>query len=302
MIAGVIGDPVAHSLSPVMQNAAFRHLGIDVGYELWPTPLTELPARIAAIRKGAVLGANVTVPHKQAVMPLVDQLSDTAQLVGAVNTIIVADGGLLGDNTDVAGFARSVDELRPGWKPARAVVLGAGGASRAVLVALRELGAATILLANRTDERAHRLVAALSVVHAQVTPWRELPDALAGADLLVNATSLGWHPGEIPIEARLLDRLAPDALVADLTYRDTDLLRAAAATGRATLDGLPMLVYQGAASFERWTGRPAPVDVMRAAVAAEQARRRAADAAPRMDSRKTAPPRDSGPPRPPRTA
>lgn len=276
MIAGVIGDPVAHSLSPVMQNAAFRHLGLDVQYELWPTPLAELPVRMAAIRAGGVLGGNVTVPHKQAVMPLVDRLSDVARLVGAVNTIVVADDGLLGDNTDVAGFARAVGEVRPGWKPARAVVLGAGGAARAVLVALRGLGAKTILLSNRTDQRAHDLAAVLPDVAAQVVAWRDLPDALHGADLLVNATSLGWHPGEIPVAGALLHRLSHHALVADLTYRDTDLLQAAAATDRATLDGLPMLVHQGAAAFERWTGQPAPIAVMRAAVEAEQARRRAA--------------------------
>lgn len=275
MTAGVIGDPVAHSLSPVMHNAAFAALGLDATYELWPTPLPALPERIAYLRAGGVLGANVTVPHKQAVMPLIDRLTGVARLVGAVNTIVVEDSELLGDNTDVAGFTHAVVERRPDWSPDRAVVLGAGGAARAVLVALTRLGASTVLLTNRTLERAQSLATALPSVPIEVRPWDGLHDTLAGADLLINATSLGWHAGELPIGPRLLDDLALDALVADLTYRETDLLRAAAAAGRDVLDGLPMLVYQGAASFECWTGRTAPVAVMREAVEAEQARRQA---------------------------
>lgn len=274
--AGVIGDPVAHSLSPVMHNAAFAALGLDASYELWPTPLAGLPDRIASLRAADMLGANVTVPHKQAVLPLVDRLTDGARLVGAVNTIVNEHGSLLGDNTDVAGFVRAVAERRPDWSPQRVVVLGAGGAARAVLVALSDLGAGEVILGNRTAERANALAAALPTVPVAVASWAGLADALNGADLLVNATSLGWQPGELPLDPALLTGLAPDALVADLTYRETDLLRAAAASGREALDGLPMLVYQGAASFERWTGQKAPVDVMRAAVEAEQARRQAA--------------------------
>lgn len=276
MTAGLIGDPVAHSLSPVMHNAAFAALGLTATYALWPTPLADLPARIAHIRAGDVLGANVTVPHKQAVIPLLDRLTDVARLAGAVNTIVVQEGGLLGDNTDVAGFARAVAERRPGWAPRRAVVLGAGGAARAVLVALSELGRGTIRLTNRTRERADSLASTLPSVPIEVILWDNLAGALDGVDLLVNATSLGWHAGELPIEQPLVDRLAPDALVADLTYRETDLLKMAIASGRDALDGLPMLVYQGAASFERWTGRVAPVAVMRAAIEGEQARRQAA--------------------------
>lgn len=277
--AGVIGDPVEHSLSPVMHNAAFAALGVNATYELWPTPLAGLPDRVASIRAGGVLGANVTVPHKQAVMPLIDRLTDEARLVGAVNTIVIENGTLLGDNTDTAGFARAVRERRPGWHPRRAVVLGAGGAARAVLVALSGMGARTVQLANRSPERARALANALPAIPIAVVAPDGLVAALDGADLLVNATSLGWHPGELPLDPALLDRLAPDALVADLTYRETDLLRAAADSGREALDGLPMLVYQGAASFERWTGQEAPVATMRAAVETEQARRQAAERA-----------------------
>lgn len=275
MTAGVIGDPVTHSLSPVMHNAAFRALGMDAGYELWPTLRADLPDRIAMIRAGEVLGANVTVPHKQAVIPLVDRLTEVARQVGAVNTIIAEQGELVGDNTDVAGFARAVTEKRPDWAPQRAVVLGAGGAARAVLVALQQLNAGTILLTNRTDQRARDLAVTLPDSGARIVSWDDLASALDGADLLVNATSLGWHPGETPIELAQLERLAPRALVADLTYRETDLLRSAIASGREALDGLPMLVYQGAASFEGWTGRAAPLAIMRAAVEVEQARRHA---------------------------
>ena len=268
--AGVIGDPVAHSLSPHMHNAAFVALGIDATYELWETAVEDLPSRIASLRDGRMLGGNVTVPHKQAVMTLLDKVSGTARQIGAVNTIIRDGERLLGDNTDAYGFRQSIEATFPGTGRESAVVLGAGGASRAVIVALREMGFGRIVLANRTHARAEALGNEFGV---DVVSWETVADAaFPGASLLVNATSLGWHD-ELPIDADALGRLPADALVMDLTYRETPLLRAAGERGFSTLDGLGMLIYQGARAFELWLGQPAPVDVMRGAVVAEQSRR-----------------------------
>lgn len=271
-LAGVIGDPVEHSLSPCMHNAAFAELGIDATYELWPTALENLPARIASLRDPAVLGANVTVPHKQAVMPMIDAISETARQIGAVNTIVRRDGRLFGDNTDAYGFRRSIEIAYSEMRLKGAVVLGAGGASRAVIVALQDMGLSSIVIANRTPERATSLAKELGVATAS---WDRVADEqFPHIDLLVNATSLGWHD-ELPIEVDTLARLPERALVLDLTYRETPLLRAAGARGLRTLDGLGMLVHQGARAFELWTGRGAPVEIMQAAVVAEQARRAA---------------------------
>ncbi len=268
--AGVIGDPVEHSLSPAMHNAAMRDLGIDARYELWGTALADLPRRIASLREPDVLGANVTVPHKQAVMPLIDEISETARRIGAVNTLIPHGTRLLGENTDAYGFRRSVEIVSPDRRIERAVILGAGGASRAVIVALQEMGAREITLANRTPAKASALAAEFGI---DGVAWEDVATgAFPSADILVNATALGWHD-EMPVPASSLDALPESALVMDLTYRLTPLLRAAEARGLRTLDGLGMLIHQGARALELWTGMQAPVDVMRDAVLAEQARR-----------------------------
>ena len=268
--AVLIGNPVAHSLSPVMHNAAFAALGVDAAYELWQTADDEVLGAVLRLREPAMLGANVTVPHKQAVMPLVDAVTETARRIGAVNTIVPTDDGLRGDNTDAFGFRRSIEERYGPIAGERAVILGAGGAARAVVVALQEMGAQTIVLANRTPERAAALAREFGV---ETTAWETAPDeAFPETTVLVQATSLGWHD-ELPIDASALDRLPAGSLVIDLTYRETPFLRAAARAGHRTLDGLGMLVHQGARAFSLWTGLDAPVDAMRAAVVAAQVRR-----------------------------
>lgn len=275
---GVIGDPVDHSLSPVMQRAAFNETGVAGTYELWPTSIEEVPSRIASLRAPDVLGANVTVPHKQRVMSACDELSETAKRIGAVNTIINREGRLIGDNTDAHGFAMTVQST--GFRAHResvAVVLGAGGASRAVAVALQDLGIGTIYITNRTTDRAESLardVARDGDVSA--LRWGDLETRLPGTRLLVNATALGWHEGELPLDISRLGLLPEDALVVDLTYRDTDLLRMARKRELNAVDGLDMLIHQGAKSFHLWTGVEAPVATMRAAVQEEQRRRAAA--------------------------
>jgi shikimate dehydrogenase len=267
---GVIGDPVEHSLSPHMHNAAFGERGIDAVYELWPTPLSELRDRVTSLRLPDVLGANVTVPHKQAVMPFLDRVTDSAQRIGAVNTVIPSPEGLVGDNTDAYGFQKSIEEKFGPVRIDSAVVLGSGGASRAVIVALRMMGVESIVIANRTDARAAALAQEFA---AEMIPWAEVAEeAFPDAGLLVNATSLGWHD-EMPVPITDLRRLPHRAIVVDLTYRETPLLRAAAGRGLRGLDGLGMLIHQGARAFELWTGTEAPVRIMQDAVRAEQARR-----------------------------
>lgn len=272
---GLIGDPVAHSLSPAFQQPALDALGISARYELWPTPAAALAERIAGLRAPDVLGANVTVPHKQAVMVLLDEVAPVAQRAGAVNTVINRDGRLLGDNTDVAGFAAALIAIEPEPAGRRALILGAGGAARAVALALDSLGLGRITIANRDPARAERLAADLAPAPLRVIGLGEdeLRAALPDTTLLINATALGWHAGESPLSLALLDLLPDEALVADLTYRDTDLLLAARQRQLNTLDGLPMLIHQGARSLELWTGQAAPLAVMRAAAEAARAAR-----------------------------
>jgi shikimate dehydrogenase len=262
----LIGYPVEHSLSPAFQQPALDELGIDATYELWPTPPEKVEARIASLRTPGALGANVTVPHKETVARLMDTLSDTARRAGAVNTIIPRDGLLTGDNTDVPGLARSLGESgfsKPGFA---ALVLGAGGAAKGAMLALESLGAARVMLANRSIARGRETAAALLETSVEVIPLEaaDLLAAIGQADLILNATSLGWKPGETPISVDLLNGAPASCVVFDLTYRDTALLMAARERGLRAVDGLAMLVYQGARSLELWTGREAPVDLMMA--------------------------------------
>ncbi len=264
---GLIGDPVAHSLSPALHAAAFRSLGLSASYELWPTPEAELPARLAALRETDVLGANVTVPHKLAVMGLMDELSPLAARAGAVNTIITRDGKLIGDNTDVEGFTNALTALTAAWRGGKVLVLGAGGAARAVVLGLQTLGAGDVAVANRGLARAKALAADFSTPSFAVCALelQAVDDVLGEVSVLVNATAMGWNRGEAPMPPDRIELLSPGALVVDLTYRDTDLLRAARQRGLLTLDGLPMLVHQAAGSITRWTGLAAPLAAMLAA-------------------------------------
>lgn len=274
---GVIGYPLKRSLSPVFQQAALDHLGLDVRYEAWPTPPDRLLQRVESLRRAEVLGANVTIPHKQAVLPMMDDVDELVRRVGAVNTIVNRSGRLHAFNTDVAGFLRGLIETAT-FDPAgkRALVAGAGGAARAVVVALIQAGAASVVVINRTYSRASELVHDVRPFAGE-TALSALPDIYASwasvaCDLLVNCTSVGMagtpEENESPAPAEII---RSGMLVYDLIYnpRETPLLREARARGARVLDGLPMLVYQGAAAFELWTGRRAPVDVMfRAAEAA----------------------------------
>jgi shikimate dehydrogenase len=285
--AGVIGWPLKHSISPEFQQPAFDRLGLDVTYGAYEIAPAALPGFVQGLRSPEWLGCNVTIPHKQDVFRLVDELSDEARLIGAVNTIVNTGGTLLGHNTDATGFLRALTG-DAGFDPAgkAAVVLGARGSARAVAVALLRAGIGDLHIANRTVSEAERLVATLAASFPQRSGRYALaalplePEAvrapLSGAALLVNCTSVGMAHGPAPDALPLpAGCLGDHLLVYDLVYNParTPLLCAAAAAGAWTQEGLPMLIYQGAASFERWTGQPAPVDVMlRAGRAALEAR------------------------------
>jgi shikimate dehydrogenase len=278
---GLIGYPVRHSISPIFQQAALDALGIDARYEAWETPPTLLQERFTTLHAADILGANVTVPHKEAALAYVDRIDPLARRAGAINTIYRAGNVLAATNTDIAGFRRALREAG-GFAAAgaRALVLGAGGAARAVVLALEMEGAASIAVANRTEERARRLVADLRSDAGPdlfPLPWEEAVsrEMLAGIDLLVHCTTLGLagspQAGASPVAAAALHA---GLFVADVVAnpRETPLLRAARAAGARTLDGLPMLVYQGAEAFALWTGQPAPVAVMLAAAEAAMER------------------------------
>lgn len=276
--AVLLAHPAGHSLSPAMHDAAFAALGIDARYEAWDVPPDALAAAVERLRDPAILGANVTVPHKRAVLALLDGLDAEAAAIGAVNVVRREAGRLLGGNSDGEGFLRSLREA--GLDPAgqRAVLLGAGGAARAVAWALLHAGAAELRIVNRSHAGALALADALAAEDggASVRAVRDPLDGAERTDLWVNATSVGMRRGGVDPDASPLDpaafaRRVPDAAPAaavDLVYRPrrTRFLRDAEAAGLVTVDGSGMLLHQGAAAFEAWTGRPAPLTAMRAAL------------------------------------
>ena len=266
----LLGQPVTHSLSEFLQEAAFEAAGIDARYEPIDTPTVDLAEAIERLRGEEYLGANIGIPHKDRVGPLLDRLTEPAQATGAVDTIVRDGDQLVGHNTDVVGFRPALDELVGNQKmPRNAVVVGAGGGSRAVVYSLIQAGFQNIALFNRHLHRGEKLVKhfARSASHMDLKarPWHEsvIEAELAKTDLLVNASSMGRDPEETPIPAELLP---PDILVMDLHYtpEETRLLREAREAGATrVMNGDIMLIEQTAAAFELWTGEKAPVAVMR---------------------------------------
>lgn len=272
-VVGVIGWPVAHSLSPLMHNRAFAHLDMNWVYVPFAVRPENLEAAVAGLRALSVRGFNVTIPHKTAIIPFLDQLTPAAAAIGAVNTVINRDGWLVGDNTDGLGFLRSLREEAE-FDPAgsRTVILGAGGAARAVAVSLADAGASRVVIANRTVARAQELADVIESRGAHAAALAldspELEEELAAADLLVQTTPAGMS-GEADAVLPVPESwLRPPLIVCDIVYTppETPLLAAARRRGLRVVPGWGMLLYQGAAAFERWTGRPPPVAVMRDAL------------------------------------
>lgn len=275
-LLGVIGHPIAHSLSPVIHNAALQAIASDYVYAAFPIAPDDLAVAIKGLGASGVQGLSVTIPHKQAVMPLLVKITETAQLVGAVNTLWRGDYGWQGTNTDVEGFLAPLLELNRDWSEISAVVLGNGGAARAVVVGLGQLGCKEIIVVGRSQEKlaqfkdswaAHKITQAL-----QVLPWKALATVLPRTGLLINSTPIGMepHPDQSPVEHSLIEKLPPTAIAYDLIYtpRPTEFLRQAQERELITIDGAEMLVQQGAAALKIWLQRDVPLDVMRQALLA----------------------------------
>jgi shikimate dehydrogenase len=255
-LAGVMGWPIAHSLSPRLHGYWLRHYGLDGAYVPLPVTPERLEEALRALPALGFRGVNLTIPHKEKALAIVDRTSDAARRIGAVNTVVVGEEGeLFGDNTDGFGFLANLEGGCPGWRAETgpAVLLGTGGAARAIAVALLDAGAPELRLVNRTRRRADALAGELDAT-VQVVGWQERDLALDGAALLVNTTSLGMTH-QPPLEIAL-DALPQSALVTDIVYAplETPLLATARARGHAVVDGLGMLLHQGRPGFRAWFG------------------------------------------------
>jgi shikimate dehydrogenase len=267
-ICVLIGDPVEHTMSPAIHNAAYKKLGLDYVYIPFNVKADGLAKAVKGLRALNVRGFNVTIPHKVTVIPLLDGLDPLAEKIGAVNTVVNQDGRLLGYNTDAEGFLKALQEngIEPQGK--KVVVLGAGGASRAISYILAKNGA-RVTIVNRQQELnwaedISKLI--LRDFHQEVKVFElgQLATAINNTDLLVNATSVGMSPNSeaSPVTAPLLKKVP---VVFDIVYNplETRLLREAKAAGAKTISGVDMLAWQGALAFEKWTGQKAPLDLMR---------------------------------------
>lgn len=267
-LLGVIGHPIAHSLSPTMHNAAIDHLNLDYVYLPLPVHPDRLADAIGGFEAIGLQGLSVTIPHKQAVMPLLQEISPIAQSVGAVNTIYRSPQGWSGTNTDVEGFVAPLEAISTDWQQKNAVILGNGGAARAVVVGCMQLGFSQIRVVGRSLEKLQTFQSWMPQL--SVHSWQDLPSLIPTADLLVNTTPIGMHPhtDASPIAQAELEKLARGAIVYDLIYtpNPTQLLQQAERQGAIVIDGLEMLVGQGAAAFQLWLQQPAPVGVMRRSV------------------------------------
>lgn len=261
-VLGLIGYPVEHSLSPAMHNAAFEHLGFDYCYVTFLVKPDLLEDAVKAIRALNLKGVNVTIPHKERVIPFLDSVDEEASFIGAVNTILNDNGVLRGFNTDGRGFMESLKDAGIDIKDKRVMIIGAGGASRAIgFYICKE--AKTLGITDIETDKASRLVNDLKRLKDNVYTIDNITD-LVEADIIINATPLGLKDSDpLPVDTAII---TADKIVCDLIYKDTPLLRHARETGCKTLNGLGMLLYQGVLAFEIWTGQKAPVEVMRAAL------------------------------------
>lgn len=273
-VIGIFGYPVEHSFSPIMQNRAFAAAKLDYCYVPFPVAPDEVEKAVSAIRALGMRGVNVTIPHKEAVLPYLDVLSVDAEIIGAVNTIVNYDGRLTDFNTDGLGFLEAM-RVEAGQTPndKKVTLIGAGGAARAVAVQMALAGAKEIRIINRNIVRANQIKALLDAKTSCVTKTmplisKEFPDTMRDTDILINTTPVGMYPdiNAAPVVDPQL--LHSGMLVCDLVYnpQETSLLKAARNKGIATLPGLGMLLYQGALAFKLWTDQDAPVELMKASL------------------------------------
>ncbi len=267
-VYGILGDPVSHSRSPAMQNAAFAACGLDAVYVPFPVAAGDLQATMAGLHAAGVAGLNVTVPHKEAAARLAVRLRPRARACGAANTLLRTAEGWVGDNTDGAGLLAALAEARFDPRGKNVLLIGAGGSARSVAHAFARAGTRLLIVANRTPKRAIDLVATLRRRDAYAADLRVLanPEVLGRLDLVVNCTSTSLGAGALPAIPFSVTRR--DVLCCDLMYgKPSRFLARASRAGRRTLDGSGMLLHQGALAFTIWTGREAPVEVMRRALA-----------------------------------
>ena len=263
-IYGLIGDPVEHSFSPPMMNAAFSYMNLDACYLAFQVETKKVSEAIAGIRALNFAGVNVTVPHKRSVIPYLDEVSPLAKKIGAVNTISNVKGHLKGTNTDFSGFIRSLKKLNFSPKKKTIALLGSGGSARALVAGLADAGALRVMLHNRTAERAEKLVTEFS----QYFPLTQLEAVSLQTihetplDLLVNTTTVGMFSSDLPVDLKKCRKIN---LLADIIYRpsQTSLLKQAEELGINAVNGIDMLLYQGCDAFTFWTGKQAPEEVMR---------------------------------------
>lgn len=274
---GIFGWPVGHSKSPEMHLAAAKALGIAMTYERFAVPPDELVSAVEEKRKEGIRGFNVTLPHKESIIDLLDEVDSRALAIGAVNTVIHEAGYLVGHNTDAPGLVRSLEEAGVSLKDASVVIIGAGGAARAAAVGLADVGAASIQMLARRPDQAEAVCKAISphlLCEIRAASLDEAKRAFSNASILVQATSatLADNPSaESFADSLPFDKLPEGATVVDLVYdpRETAVLRKARTQGLKVVDGLGMLLHQGALAFEYWTGRMPPLDVMRYALEAD---------------------------------
>ena len=271
-LLGVIGYPVEHSFSPLMHNAAIAHLQADYAYLPFPIHPHNLGQAIAGFAAVGLRGFNITIPHKQSIMPLLNEVSEVAQAIGAVNTVWNEDGCWHGTNTDAIGFLSPLQSLDKNWDELPAMVLGNGGAARAVVAACAQLGCPEIFVAGRSPDKLARFIESWETspdiaARLRWVDWHQLDDYLPKAELVVNATPLGMHPKveASPLNEQQVSLIEEGAIAYDLIYtpRPTQFLQQASAAGAIAIDGLEMLVQQGAAALEIWVGQPAPIQIMR---------------------------------------
>ena len=271
-LLGIIGDPVEHSLSPVMHNAAIANLGLDYIYVPFPVQQNNLAEALAGFSAVNLKGFNITIPHKQEIIRLLTEISDDAANIGAVNTVWRTESGWKGTNTDAAGFIAPLKAIDRDWSKTTPVILGNGGAARAVVAGLANLGCGEIHVVGRNPDKLARFYESWS--HApkitsllKIHNWDSLSSLIPAADLLVNTTPIGMSPkiDASPVSADLMQKFNKNAIAYDLIYtpNPTQFLRLAKEQGATTLDGLEMLLQQGVEALEIWLQQPVPVDVMR---------------------------------------